>query len=183
VNSTEVVAIIGAASTFGVAVAGYAFSYFTARREAAGQLVRDAQQREHERGLARGGRLFDRRAPVYEKMLGFLNVWRYRVDATERLWESAGDPGPPEPPNFEEWRAMQARLGTYGSAEVSDAYRAYVEAIQAFYERVNELRMIRQRYAGGSLADAGSRLEEARSNVRETLQTLERLVSKELAAL
>jgi hypothetical protein len=118
VSSTEVVAIIGAGSTFGVAVAGYLFSYFTAQREADAQRARDDQQREHERELARGARLFDRRAPVYEEMLKFLNVWRDRVYATERIWESAGDPGPPEPPNFDEWRAMQARLGTYGSAAV-----------------------------------------------------------------
>jgi hypothetical protein len=45
VNSTEVVAIIGAGSTLAVAVAGYAFNYYTA-----GQLARDAHQ--HERELA-----------------------------------------------------------------------------------------------------------------------------------
>jgi hypothetical protein len=43
--------------------------------------------------------------------------------------------------------------------------------------------MIRQNYAEGSLADAGPKVEEARSTVRETLQTLERVVSNELAAL
>jgi hypothetical protein len=130
VNSTEVVATIGAASTVGVAVAGYVFSYYTARRQETGQLARDAQQHEHERELARGARLFDRRAPVYEKMLGFLSVWRDRVNATEPVWQSAGDPGPPEPPDFEEWRAMQARLGTYGSAAVSDAFREYWKALE-----------------------------------------------------
>jgi hypothetical protein len=56
-------------------------------------------------------------------------------------------------------------------------------SIQRFYERVNELRMIRQNYAEGSLADAGLKVEETRSSVRETLQTLERTVSKELEAL
>jgi hypothetical protein len=45
VNSTEVVAIIGGSSTVGVAVAGYAFNYFTA-----GRLARQAQR--HERELA-----------------------------------------------------------------------------------------------------------------------------------
>jgi hypothetical protein len=93
-------------------------------------------------------------------------------------------PDLPSPrPDFEEWRAMQARLGTYGSGAVSDAYREYWKALRAFYERVHELRMIRQQYAEGSLADAGGRVEEARSKVRETLQTLERTVSKELEAL
>jgi hypothetical protein len=104
VSSTEVVAIIGASSTVVAAVAGYVFSYFTARRQEAGQLARDAQQHEHERELARSARLFERRAP--------------------------------EPPNFEEWRAMQARLGTYGSADVSDAFGEYWEAIEALYNRV-----------------------------------------------
>jgi hypothetical protein len=102
-------------------------------------------------------------------MLTFLSVWRDRVNATEPVYWSPGDPGPPEPPSFDEWRAMQARPGTYGSAEVSDAFRNYWEAIFAFYERVKELRMIRQGHAEGSLADAGPKVEEARSNVRETL--------------
>jgi hypothetical protein len=183
VNSTEVVAIIGAGSTFAVAVAGYVFSYYTARRQEAGQLARDAQQREHERELARGARLFDRRAPVYEEMVRFLNVWQDRVEATEPIIEFAGGQATPNPPDFEEWRAMQARLGTYGSVAVAGAYRKYWEAIIAFYKRVDELRMIRNGHAEGSLADAGTRVEEARKNVWETLKTLETLVSEELAAL
>jgi hypothetical protein len=183
VSSTVAVAIIGAGSTFGVAVAGYVFNYFTARRQEAGQLKRDALQREHERELAGGARLFDRRAPVYEEMLKFLNVWRDRVYATERLWESAGDPGPPEPPNFDEWRAMQARLDTYGSGGVSEAYREYWEAIEAFYKRVSELRMIRKGEAEGSLAGAAAKMEGARSNVGKTLKTLKQAASKELEAL
>jgi hypothetical protein len=68
------------------------------------QLARDVQQHEHERELARGARLFERRAPVYEEMLKFLAVWRDRVNATEPVWQSDGEPGPPEPPDFEEWR-------------------------------------------------------------------------------
>jgi hypothetical protein len=38
--------------------------------------------------------------------------------------------------------------------------------------------MIKQGHAEGSLADAGPKVEEARSNVRETLRTLERLVTE-----
>jgi hypothetical protein len=106
-----------------------------------------------------------------------------RVDATERLWESAAEPEPPELPDPEEWRAMQARLGTHGSPEVANAYREFSDAIRDFFERVNEVRMIRQAFAKGDLAESAGRMEDARRNVREMLRKLERLVSDELAAL
>jgi hypothetical protein len=77
---------------------------------------------------------------------------------------------------------MQARLAT-GSVAVSDAYRAFSEAIVEFFSRVNELQMLRQGHAEGDAGAAATRMEDARRHVREMLRKLERLVSDELAAL
>lgn len=143
-----------------------------------------ARQQEHERGLARGARLFERRAPVYEEMLRLLYPWMERVDATERMMTFAGDPEPPEPPGAEEWRGMQVRLRTIGSGEVADAYEGFADAIRSFFRLVPTMRAIREH---GEDAEEAVRvhteLEEARSNVRKTLRSLERLVSDELASL
>jgi hypothetical protein len=162
----------------GVAVTGWSS---WVQRQSAKELA--SLQHEHERELARGARLYDRRAPVYEQTLTLLNVWMERVDLTERLWTSASDPEPPELPDPKEWRTMLAQLGAHGSPEVSGAYREFTEAIQAFYDSVNQLRMIRDGHAGGSAGDAATWMQEARGKVRVALKKLERLVSDELAGL
>jgi hypothetical protein len=83
---------------------------------------------------------------------------------------------------LEESRVMQVQLGTHGSPEVSDAYRAFGESLREFAQRVDDFRLIRTgEDAQGDLADAGGKMEEARGKVREALRTLERLVSDELA--
>lgn len=168
-------------SVMGLAGVGATVWGSSQQRKSAKELA--SLQHGHERELARGGRLYERRAPVYEQTLTLLNLWMERVDSTERAWESSSDPKPPELPDPVEWRKMQAQLGTHGSPAVSDAYREFSEAIRAFYERVNELRMLRAGHAEGSASDAAVRMQDARQNVREMLRKLERLVSDELAGL
>jgi hypothetical protein len=177
---------VALAATIGGAVVGVAGVAATAwsnwlQRDSAKELA--SLQHQHERELARGARLYERRVPVYEQMLKLLYPWMERVDSTQRLWKSASEPEPPEPPSPEEWRAMQVELGTHGSPAVSDAYRAFSEAISEFFERVSELRMIMDHSATGDAGEAAGRMEAARRNVREMLRKLERLVSDELAAL
>lgn len=177
---------VALAATIGGAVVGVAGVAATAwsswlQKASANELA--SRQHDHERELARGARLFERRAPVYEKMLKLLNVWVERVDLTERLWTSASDPEPPEVPNPEEWRDMQVQLGTYGSGDVANAYREFSDAIQDFYQRVSELRVITAGHAQGDAGAAATKMDDARRNVRETMRKLERLVSDELAAL
>jgi hypothetical protein len=180
VDSVALAATIGG-SLVGLAGVGVSAWSNWLQRDSAKELA--SLQHEHERELARGARLYERRAPVYEQTLTLLYPWVERVDATERLWKSAAEPEPPELPDPEEWRAMQARLGAHGSPEVSDAYREFSDAISDFFERVNEMRMIRQAFAEGDLAESAGRMEDARRNVRGMLRKLERLVSEELAAL
>jgi hypothetical protein len=180
-DSVALAATIGGSVVGLTGVAATAWSSWL-QHDSAKELA--STQHEHERELARGARLYERRATVYEQTLTLLYVWMDRVDLTERLWESAGDPKPPELPNLDEWRKMQARLATHGSLAVSDAYREFWESgITAFYARVAEMRMIREGHAEGVLAEAAQRMEDARRHVRELMRKLERLVSDELAAL
>jgi hypothetical protein len=179
VDPVALAATIGGSAVGIAGVAATAWSNWL-QRDSAKELA--ALQHEHERELARGARLFERRAPVYEEMLTLLNVWMDRVDATERLWTSPTDPEPPELPDPEKWRAMQAQLAT-GSIVVSDAYREFSVSIRDFYDRVMELRTIMDGRMEGDAGDAATKMDDARRNVRETLRKLERLVSDELAAL
>jgi hypothetical protein len=180
VDSVALAATIGG-SVVGLAGVGLSAWSNWLQRDSAKELA--SLQHEHERDLARGGRLYERRALVYEETLTLLYPWMDRVDMTEPVWRSADDPGPPDPPDFVEFRKMQARLGAHGSLAVSDVFRELWELILAFYERVNERRMIRAGHAQGDLAAAGERMEEARRTVRETYRNLERVVSEELARL
>lgn len=177
---------VALAATIGgsaVGLAGVAATVWSnwLQRDSAKELA--ALQHDHERDLARGARLYERRAPVYQQMLTLLYPWMERVDATDRLWKDANEPEPPEPPSPDEWRAMQAELGTHGSTAVSDGYRAFSEAIQEFFDRVMTMRLIRDGSATGDLAARAREMEDARRSVREALRKLERLVSDELAAL
>ena len=176
---------VALAATIGGSTVGFAGIAATAwsnrqQRESARELA--SLEREHERKLARGARLYERRVAVYEEMLTLLNVWVDRVDATERVWSSPTDPEPPELPDPDKWRAMQARLAS-GSLEVSDAYREFSVAIREFYDRVAELRFIMQGHVEGDAGAAATKMDDARRGVRDTMRRLERLVSEELARL
>lgn len=179
---------VALAATIGgslVGLAGVAATVWSNRTQAILQRELTAAEHQHQRMLASGARLFERRAPVYEETLKLLYPWMERVDATERFMTLAGDPGPPEPPGREEWRDMQVRLRTNGSLAVGDAYDAFSSAIQRFYDQVHEVRTVKGRddVEEGRWKAAYKGLEEARKDVREKLRDLERLVSDELAAL
>jgi hypothetical protein len=167
-----------------VGVAGVAASVWSNWLQHVSARELSARQQEHERELARGARLFERRAPVYEETLKLLYIATRRVDETERIIRFAGDPEPPEPPSEEEWREAQVRLRTFGSSNVADAFDAYAAAVTAFFERAREVQWHREHGEDADAAVAAHKaLEEARANVHEALRTLERLVSDELAAL
>jgi hypothetical protein len=179
---------VALAATIGGSLVGLAGIGATAwsswqQRESAKELA--AAQQKHERQLASGARLFDRRAAVYEDMLRFLNVWMERVDATEKMMTFEGEPEPPEPPGPEEWRGMYAKLRTYGSKAVAEGYDAFSEAVVDFFiARVPATRTVRETGTDPEEAVRIHRqLEDARRKVREALNALERLVSEELAAL
>jgi hypothetical protein len=178
----DAVALAAAIGGSVVGVAGVAATAWSAWLQHVSARELSERQQEHERGLARGARLFERRADVYEEMLRLLYPWMERVDATEPFITFAGQP--PDPPGTDEWRAMHIRLRTYGSREVADAYDVFGEAIRSFFFQVPTLRAVRERGTDpAEAARVGKEFEAARAGVRKALRSLERIVSDELASL
>jgi hypothetical protein len=139
-----------------------------------------AEQHKHERDLARGARLFDKRASVYEAMNAYLLTLVQRIEATEPMWQRANEPEPPEPPGEGEWRAMQVSLRTFGSQAVADAYDDLSKKITRFFAAATMLRDMRNQRA---VTLPREEVEEARERVREAHRALIRLASEELATL
>jgi hypothetical protein len=176
---------VALAATIGGSVVGLAGVGATAwgswlQRGSAKELA--ASQHEHERELARGARLFDRRQPVYEEMLRLLYPWAERVEATDKIITFADEPDPPDLPSREAWREMQIRFATIGSRAVADSFLAFGDVLRDFWAHVGRMRNIRE-HGGGDLAEAATATEEARREVVAALRKTERLVSEELAAL
>ena len=135
---------------------------------------------EHERELARGERLFERRASAYEEMVGVLHLWMERINLTMPIIRFEGDPEPPDPPGDDEWRGMQVRLRTFGSAAVADAFNYFIATVNEFYAQLTAMRDAR---AHGEGNEPFKKLQDARVQVQEALRALEQLVSDELAGL
>jgi hypothetical protein len=80
---------VALAATIGgtaVGLAGVAATVRSSRLQQQSAMEIASLQHEHERELARGGRLFERRAAVYEEMLRLLYAWMRYVDA---IWSFA----------------------------------------------------------------------------------------------
>jgi hypothetical protein len=121
---------VALAATIGgsvVALAGVGAAAWGVAQQRASARELATSQHQHERDLARGARLFDRRAEVYERMLAFMQLWTDRIEAIEAIYREG--PEPPEPPTLDELNAWLARLRTFGSREVAVAYEGYAEAI------------------------------------------------------
>jgi hypothetical protein len=82
VDTVALAATIGGSVVGLAGVAATAWAAWTQRASARELAV---EEHEHERDLARGARLFEKRATVYESMNDFLLVWMQRVDATEPI--------------------------------------------------------------------------------------------------
>jgi hypothetical protein len=79
---------------------------------------------------------------------------------------------------------MLVRLRTFGSDAVADAYEDFADAIRAFYLQGPNLQLMRkQSDKPDEVVRAYDERQSARSNVREKLAELGRLVSRELEAL
>lgn len=149
------------------------------QRESAKELA--ASQQAHERQLASGARLFEKRADLYEGMIGVLQRWSDQVEATEPIFRMANEPEPPKEPSVEEQRDLNRVLRTFGSREVADAYDEFVKAVKSFFYSAMTLRATREQRGDAQLP--WEQMEREREKVREGLREIERLVSDELAAL
>jgi hypothetical protein len=147
------------------------------QRESAKEL--ETSRQTHERLLASGARLFEKRSTVYEQMVRRVADWLEEVVATDPPLKM-GDPPLPEPPSPDEQRALNAKLRTFGSKDVADAYDEFVKSMLEFYVFAEALRTLSEVQAANV---PWSELEAMRNKVRADLATIERLVSDELASL
>jgi hypothetical protein len=178
-NAVALAATIGGSVVALAGVLGNAWNTWVQRRQA---LELAEAQHEHERKLARGDRLFERRASVYEAMIGSAHALMEHVEAREPLIAFSGEePSLPPEPSLDEQRAMQSKLRTIGSAAVADALDRFTKATRDFFIRATTVRAIRNQR--GEMRDEVERMHEAREKAREAMQDLERLVSDELAGL
>jgi hypothetical protein len=179
VNTIALAATIGGSVVGLAGVIGNVVNGWIGRKQA---IELAENEHEHQRELARGERLYARRASVYEEMLGFNYVVMARVEDAEPLIQLAGQQGaPPEPPSDEEFRTMQVRLRTHCSIEVGNAFDDFAKKAHTFWGHVMVVRTLREQH--GQMGNAIVELQAAREEVRNSLRTLERLVSVELAAL
>jgi hypothetical protein len=178
VDAVALAATIGGSA---VALAGVGVTAWGVGQQRASAKELAALQHGHERDLACGARLFERRAAAYEAMLGFLQVIWERILDTEPILRLAGTPAPPEPPSAEEWRAMYVRLRTFGSAPVARLYEEFTDATRDFFIQVDLFRSARDHPEQGALP--WRELRDARNTVKEIYDRLEVLVSDELASL
>jgi hypothetical protein len=187
VNSTEVVAIIGASSTVGVAVAGYGFNYL-----AAGRLARQAQQHErqladaahaHERQLRQGERAYDDRKTTYRQVLAWALVTVQQVVLTEPLITFGDMPEPPEDVSAEDWRAMLVEVGLFGSPTVSDAMEAFRDKVHEFRGHVMTYRTLRDQGATQQLTQSREAMQRAKTDTSTAYDQLTRQIRDELANL
>ena len=177
---------IALAATLGgtaVGLAGIAVTAWGAwqQREPAKELAE--LQHEHERDLARGARLFERRSDVYEAMIGYAQVWWERVADTEPIWREAGAPDPPEAPGPDEWRPMHVRLRTVGSPEVAGLYDEFAQRTRAFFIQAGALRRAMNQRGRREEPEPWEETEDARAKVKDTFDRLQLRVSDELASL
>jgi hypothetical protein len=130
VDSVALAATIGG-SVVALAGVGATAWGIKQQREAAKEL--EASRQAHERLLASGARLFEKRSAVYENMVGLLRRSSPELVAAGPLMNIAGEQQLPEPPSLDERRALMVKLRTFGSTEVGDAYDELVNSMDEFH--------------------------------------------------
>jgi uncharacterized membrane protein len=118
-GATEIVAIVGAASTTVVGIAGYLFHDKRSRDE-----------RAHEERLRRNERLWSARRETY---LGVLRQFLVEVQIVDRTGTSSERKAPAMPPE-DEWRDLRAQVDAYATQEVSDAVEEFDARVREFHE-------------------------------------------------
>jgi hypothetical protein len=176
---------VALAATIGgsiVGVAGIGGSVYIARlqRKTEVKLAEDRQQ--HERDLARGQRLYERRAPIYEATVAFAAALMAHVEATQPIITFAGEERAlPPMPSDEDQLSRQAQLHAHGSPEVANAMDELADKVRLFFIQAGVIKTILEQ--GGPLQNERVELQATREQVRAANRTLRELVSNELASL
>jgi hypothetical protein len=131
VDSVALAATIGGSV---VALAGVgATAWGIKQQHESAKALEDSRQR-HERRLASGARLYEKRSALYEDMFGLTRRWRPELVAAAPLMNIlAGELQLPEPPSADEQNAFGEKLGLFGSTEVGQAYDECVTSMGDFH--------------------------------------------------
>ena len=175
------VALAATISGFAVGLAGVLSNVAIAWLRRGQDLELAEKQHSHERELARGPRLYERRVPVYESMMKVVQPVMEHVEARNPIVTFSSEPPLPPEPSLDEQRSLQIVLRTHGSKEIGDAFQDWFKKVRSFQLEASTFEMIREQ--GGQLTDELPRMETAREQAREAADTLARLVSDELASL
>jgi len=161
-----------------VGIAGIAAAVVTSRgaRQQTERIARE--EREHQRRMARGERVQERRSDTYVAMLEMVGWVVDIVDRTQPIFEPS--PPPPEEPDMERVRLVQARIGAHGSREVKELLERWASARNDFFFAAQDLARARQ----GALpadTDLWRNVTDARAKMHELTRELEDRVNAELA--
>jgi hypothetical protein len=183
VDTVALAATIGGSLVGLAGVGATAWSSWLQRKSATELAVR---QQEHERQLARGAHLFERRAAAYEEMLRLAYVWEERVSTAEAAIRA-------EPPNLaaadlpdlptpEEMLALLARFGTVSSEAVQVAFQGFLLRVALFRGEARRAQNVMAHGGGDAEKELAASQETARK-LHTSRHELQRLVSDELTGL
>ena len=182
IGGMDAVALAATIGGSAVALAGVGATAWGVKQQRESAKELEASRQKHERRLASGDRLFGKRAAVYLEMIGLVRVWFEEVANTLAILEVDGAPPLPEPPSPDTQRAFDARLRTFGTTEIADKYDEFLISVVGFHLFAGS---VRQQQENPDLAAdvPWDILEVIRSELRDDLATIEKLVSEELASL
>jgi hypothetical protein len=181
VEAVDTVALVATLGGFAVGLAGVLSNVAIAWIKRGQDVELAEKQHAHERELARGSRLYERRAPVYERMMGVVLPVMEHVEARNPIISWSSDPPLPPEPSLDEQRDIQIQLRTHGSKEVGDSFQEWFGKVRLFSLNASTLERIRDQAESQQVVDAMEKMEAARVEAREATDTLSRLVSDELA--
>ena len=131
--------------------------------------------REHDRRMAREARVYEARSRVYEEAL----IWAQRRQTVLLKALNPDTDALVRSPTQDEAGELRARIAAFGTQGVSEALKAYDQAVT---DALDVARMIRAERTEGSLpAAAVFRFQSLNDALQEQLRTVEGLMRDELA--
>jgi hypothetical protein len=177
----DTIALTATICTAVVGVAGVASNVILAMIRRDQDIALAGKQHSHERELARGDRLYERRAPVYEQLMGIVVTVMEHVEARQSMMEIGRPLDLPAEPSLDDQRAVQVRLRSHGSVEVGDAFQEWFQKVRDFQWYASTYESLRE--GGGEIGNVGAEMQATREQARAAADKLARLVSEELASL
>jgi hypothetical protein len=190
-NTTELVAVIGAISTPAVAIAGYVFNERRVREDRKSTRDLSVESHRHERELAEAARAHERQLRVGERLYDdkketyrVVLTWALRaIQQVEEMASSIRDgdvPAEAEAAPDVVFNHMMVQVNAFGSPEVAEALESFFATFKRFAAAVASIRM-----APAKAAEQASRarVRGARVEARVAYEGLTARIRDELANL